>query len=80
MSCATGGPTAWRAADAIAARLTKRAVLTGRLAVIYKELVCKSASWVVANPTLGLLTRLPTRRRRVTRQPPAAGSTSQAAT
>jgi NADH:ubiquinone reductase (H+-translocating) len=37
------------------------AVLTGRLAAVYKELVCKGAAWGVANPTLGL----PTRRRRV---------------
>ncbi|CAM5227332.1 oxidoreductase [Streptomyces badius] len=96
MSCASGVPTAWQAADAIAARLTgsklptisaryfnqcislgrkegliqyvtadDRAVsaaLTGRLAALYKELVCKGAAWGVANPTMGL----PTRRRRVT--------------
>jgi NADH dehydrogenase FAD-containing subunit len=95
MSCASGTPMAWQAADAIAARLTGRklpnaplryfnqcislgrkegviqyvtaddravpAVLTGRLAAVYKELVCKGAAWSVANPTLGL----PTRRRRV---------------
>ncbi|WP_424536390.1 NAD(P)/FAD-dependent oxidoreductase [Sphaerisporangium viridialbum] len=104
MSCASGIPTAWQAADAIAARLTGgklpnapiryfnqcislgrkegliqyvtaddravRAVLTGRLAGVYKELVCKGAAWSVANPTLGL----PTRRRRVTRERAAAGS------
>ncbi|MFI6785938.1 NAD(P)/FAD-dependent oxidoreductase [Nonomuraea sp. NPDC050383] len=104
MSCASGGPTAWQAADAIAARLTGgklpnvsiryvnqcislgrkegliqyvtaddravRAVLTGRLAAVYKELVCKGAAWSVANPTLGL----PARRRRVTRKPAAAGA------
>lgn len=35
--------------------------LTGRLAAVYKELVCKGAAWAVANPTLGL----PTRRRAV---------------
>ncbi|MER6827747.1 FAD-dependent oxidoreductase [Streptosporangium sp. NPDC000563] len=98
MSCASGGPTAWQAADAIAARLTGgrlpntpiryvnqcvslgrwegliqyvtaddravRAVLTGRLAAVYKELVCRGAVWSVANPTLGL----PVRRRRVTRE------------
>ena len=98
MSCASGIPTAWQAADAIAARLTggklpntplryfnqcislgrkegliqyvtadDRAVpaaLTGRLAALYKELVCKGAAWGVANPTLGL----PTRRRRVVRE------------
>ncbi|MGC1212469.1 MAG: FAD-dependent oxidoreductase, partial [Micromonospora sp.] len=88
MSCASGTPMAWQAADAIAARLTggklpnaplryfnqcislgrkegliqyvtadDRAVpaaLTGRLAAVYKELVCKGAAWGVANPTLGL--------------------------
>ncbi|MET7460221.1 FAD-dependent oxidoreductase [Nonomuraea sp. NPDC005501] len=104
MSCASGGPTAWQAADAIAARLTGgklpnvpiryvnqcislgrkegliqyvtaddravQAVLTGRLAAVYKELVCKGAAWSVTNPTLGL----PTRRRRVTRKPAAAGA------
>ncbi|MEU8148732.1 FAD-dependent oxidoreductase [Nonomuraea sp. NPDC048901] len=98
MSCASGIPTAWLAADAIAARLSgrkvpnktigyfnlcvslgrkegliqyvtaddraKQAVLTGRLAAAYKELVCKSAAWSVANPTLGL----PTRPNRVTRE------------
>ncbi|MFF3030339.1 NAD(P)/FAD-dependent oxidoreductase [Streptomyces rubiginosohelvolus] len=96
MSCASGVPTAWQAADAIAARLTDSklptisaryfnqcislgrkegliqyvtaddravsAALTGRLAALYKELVCKGAAWGVANPTMGL----PTRRRRVT--------------
>ncbi|MFG1880126.1 NAD(P)/FAD-dependent oxidoreductase [Sphaerisporangium sp. NPDC049003] len=104
MSCASGVPTAWQAADAIVARLTGgklpnvpirylnqcislgrkegliqyvtaddravRAVLTGRLAAVYKELVCKGAAWGVANPTLGL----PSRRRRVTRERTAAGS------
>ncbi|MGP3961971.1 NAD(P)/FAD-dependent oxidoreductase [Nonomuraea sp. 3N208] len=45
-------------------------VLTGRLAAVYKELVCKGAAWGVANPTLGL----PTRRRRVTREQAAAGA------
>ncbi|MFE7003168.1 NAD(P)/FAD-dependent oxidoreductase [Streptomyces griseus] len=107
MSCASGVPTAWQAADAIAARLTggklpttapryfnqcvslgrkegliqyvtadDRAVsaaLTGRVAAIYKELVCKGAAWGVANPTMGL----PTRRRRVTAQ--RAGATAPAA-
>ncbi len=96
MSCASGTPTAWQAADSIAARLTggklpnaplryfnqcislgrkegliqyvtadDRAVptvLTGRIAAVYKELICKGAAWGVANPMLGL----PTRRRRVT--------------
>ncbi|MDX2708494.1 FAD-dependent oxidoreductase, partial [Streptomyces sp. PA03-6a] len=91
MSCASGIPTAWQAADAIAARLTggklpnaplryfnqcislgrkegliqyvtadDRAVsaaLTGRLAALYKELICKGAAWGVANPTMGLPTR-----------------------
>ena len=104
MSCASGTPTAWQAADAIAARLTGgklpnapiryfnqcislgrkegliqyvtaddravQAVLTGRLAAVYKELVCKGAAWGVANPTLGL----PARRRRVTQERAAAGS------
>ncbi|MEU7938205.1 NAD(P)/FAD-dependent oxidoreductase [Microbispora bryophytorum] len=108
MSCASGTPAAWQAADAIAARLTGgklpnapiryfnqcislgrkegliqyvtaddravRAVLTGWPAAVYKELVCKGAAWGVANPTLGL----PTRRRRVTRQPAAADSAVKA--
>ena len=103
MSCASGVPTAWQAADTIAARLTGgklpnapiryvnqcislgrkegliqyvtaddravRAALTGRLAALYKELVCKGAAWGVANPMLGL----PTRRRRITRERAAAG-------
>ncbi|GLW09361.1 oxidoreductase [Microtetraspora sp. NBRC 13810] len=46
-----------------------QAVLTGRLAAVYKELVCKGAAWGVANPTL----RLPTRRRRVTWEPAVSG-------
>ncbi|MCP9963371.1 FAD-dependent oxidoreductase [Streptomyces somaliensis] len=108
MSCASGVPTAWQAADAIAARLTGRKVpgrsiryynqcvslgraegliqyvtaddravetaLTGRLAALYKELVCRGAAWGVANPTLGL----PVRRHRVVREAartvPAAGA------
>ncbi|MFK3984355.1 NAD(P)/FAD-dependent oxidoreductase [Micromonospora sp. NPDC050397] len=95
MSCASGVPMAWQAADSITARLTggklpnaplryfnqcislgrkegliqyvtadDRAVpaaLTGRLAAVYKELVCQGAAWGVAHPMLGL----PTRRRRV---------------
>lgn len=103
MSCATGSPSAWQAADAIAARLTGgklpnvplryfnqcislgrkegliqyvtaddravRAALTGRLAAVYKELICKGAAWGVANPTL-----MPTRRRRVVREQAQAGS------
>ncbi|WP_031509629.1 NAD(P)/FAD-dependent oxidoreductase [Streptomyces megasporus] len=98
MSCASGIPAAWQAADAIAARLTGgklpntpiryvnqcvslgrgegliqyvtaddravNAALTGRLAALYKEVVCKGAAWGVANPTLGL----PVRRRRVVRE------------
>ncbi|MFF6996221.1 NAD(P)/FAD-dependent oxidoreductase [Streptomyces sp. NPDC008313] len=104
MSCASGIPTAWQAADAIAARLTGgkapnvplryfnqcislgrregliqyvtaddravRAALTGRLAALYKELVCKGAAWGVANPTI-----VPARRRRMVRQ---AGSAVEA--
>lgn len=109
MSCASGVPTAWQAADAIAARLTgaelptisaryfnqcvslgrkegliqyvtadDRAVsaaLTGRVAALYKELVCKGAAWGVANPTMGL----PTRRRRVTADRTRATATAPAA-
>ncbi|MFJ7337520.1 NAD(P)/FAD-dependent oxidoreductase [Streptomyces sp. NPDC101116] len=97
MSCASGVPTAWQAADAVAARLTggkvptvpvryfnqcislgrkdgliqyvtaddraKSAALTGRIAALYKEIICKGAAWGVAHPTL-----LPVRRRRVVRQ------------
>jgi NADH dehydrogenase FAD-containing subunit len=106
MSCASGVPMAWQAADAIAARLAgtkvphisiryyqqcvslgrkegviqfvtaddraKDSALTGRLAALYKELICKGAAWGVANPTAGL----PTRRRHVTRQ--ATGSRAHA--
>lgn len=98
MSCASGVPMAWQAADAIAARLTDTKVpivtiryfqqcislgrkegliqfvtaddrardsaLTGRVAALYKELICKGAAWGVANPTAGI----PSRRRRVVRQ------------
>ncbi|MFC8370987.1 NAD(P)/FAD-dependent oxidoreductase [Streptomyces sp. NPDC057238] len=101
MSCASGVPTAWQAADTIAARLTggklpntpmryfnqcislgrkegliqyvtadDRSVdvaLTGRLAALYKELVCKGAAWGVANPTLGV----PSRRRALVHEPAA---------
>ncbi|MGW6027764.1 NAD(P)/FAD-dependent oxidoreductase [Streptomyces sp. NPDC055099] len=108
MSCATGTPMAWQAADAIAARLTGQkvpktpmryfnqcislgrkegliqyvtaddrsvnAALTGRLAALYKELICKGAAWGVANPLLGM----PARRRPVT-QPPTSRPTSPAA-
>lgn len=49
-----------------------RAALTGRLAAVYKELVCRGAAWAVANPTLGI----PSRRRRVVR----AGQQAQEAT
>jgi NADH dehydrogenase FAD-containing subunit len=102
MSCASGTPMAWQAADAIAASLTggklptahlryfnqcislgrkegliqyvtaddvaKQAVLTGRLAAAYKEVICKGAAWGVANPTLGV----PTRPRRIARDTVAA--------
>ncbi|MFE5212815.1 NAD(P)/FAD-dependent oxidoreductase [Streptomyces sp. NPDC056600] len=95
MSCASGVPTAWQAADSIAARLTggklpktalryfnqcvslgrkegliqyvtaddraKDSALTGRIAAVYKEIVCKGAAWGVANPTLGM----PGRRRHI---------------
>lgn len=108
MSCASGTPAAWQAADTIAARLTGgklpntplryfnqcislgrkegviqyvtaddrsvRAALTGRLAAVYKELVCKGAAWGVANPTLGV----PSRRRRVVREGAREGSTVNA--
>ncbi|MBA4861013.1 FAD-dependent oxidoreductase [Streptomyces sp. PSKA54] len=108
MSCASGGFTAWQAAEAIAARLTGgklpnvpiryfnqcislgrregliqyvtaddravRAALTGRIAAVYKELVCKGAAWSVANPTFGM----PTRRRRVVREPARPGSAVKA--
>ncbi|WP_406509410.1 NAD(P)/FAD-dependent oxidoreductase [Streptomyces sp. NBC_00212] len=103
MSCASGTPMAWQAADAIAARLTGgrlpnvplryfnqcislgrkegliqyvtaddravRAALTGRIAALYKELVCKGAAWGVANPLLGMPAR---RRRVVVREPVGA--------
>ncbi|CCH20586.1 NAD(P)/FAD-dependent oxidoreductase [Micromonospora lupini] len=96
MSCASGTPMAWQAADAIAARLTGRtripkaplryfnqcislgrrdgiiqyvtaddrakpALLTGRMAARYKEVVCKGAAWSVSHPIF-----YPVRRRRVT--------------
>ncbi|CAL9523572.1 NADH dehydrogenase-like protein YjlD [Streptomyces sp. enrichment culture] len=109
MSCASGTPTAWQAADAIAARLTGgklpnvplryfnqcislgrrdgliqyvtaddravRAALTGRLAAVYKELVCKGVVWGVANPLLGL----PVRPRRVVREPARTAAAAEAA-
>ncbi|MGW5093756.1 NAD(P)/FAD-dependent oxidoreductase [Streptomyces nodosus] len=105
MSCASGIPTAWQAADSIAARLTggklpkvplryfnqcislgrregliqyvtadDRAVgaaLTGRLAAVYKELICKGAAWGVAHPMLGM----PARRRSVVRERARVGAT-----
>lgn len=104
MSCASGTPMAWQAADSLAARLTGgklpktplryfnqcislgrkegliqyvtaddravKAALTGRLAAVYKELICKSAAWAVANPTLAM----PTRARRVVRAQPEVGT------
>ncbi|WP_055591066.1 NAD(P)/FAD-dependent oxidoreductase [Streptacidiphilus griseoplanus] len=104
MSCASGVPTAWQAADALAARLTGgklpkvplryvnqcislgrrqgliqyvtaddravRAVLTGRIAARYKELVCQGAAWSIAHPTLGM----PARRRRVLREQARGGA------
>lgn len=108
MSCASGTPMAWQAADAIAARLTggklpnaplryfnqcislgrkegliqyvtaddraRRAALTGRIAAVYKEVVCKGAAWGVANPTFGL----PVRRRRITPDRAAKASAARA--
>ncbi|MFE6159051.1 NAD(P)/FAD-dependent oxidoreductase [Streptomyces sp. NPDC056486] len=47
-----------------------RAALTGRLAAVYKELICKGAAWAVANPTLGM----PTRPRRIVREQSRAAS------
>ena len=47
-----------------------RTALTGRLAAVYKELVCNGAAWGVTNPTLGM----PTRRRRVAQDRARAGS------
>ncbi|MCX4972821.1 NAD(P)/FAD-dependent oxidoreductase [Streptomyces sp. NBC_00620] len=107
MSCASGVPTAWQAADAITGRLTGgklpnvpiryynqcislgrkegliqyvtaddravRAALTGRVAAVYKELICKGAAWGVANPKV-----IPTRRRPVVRELARAGSTAGA--
>jgi NADH dehydrogenase FAD-containing subunit len=95
MSCASGQPMAWQAADSIAARLTGgklphaplayfnqcislgrkdgliqyvttddrsvNAALTGRVAAVYKEAICKGAAWAVSNPMFGL----PARRRHV---------------
>ncbi len=109
MSCASGVPMAWLAADSIAARLTggklpKNTVryfqqcislgrregliqfvtaddqaveraLTGRLAARYKELICKSAAWGIANPPMGM----PVRRRRVVQQEPVRPARTEAA-
>lgn len=108
MSCASGIPTAWQAADAISARLTggsvpnvpiryfnqcislgrkngliqyvtaddrsKRAALTGRIAALYKELICQGAAWSVAHPLLGM----PTRRRHVVPEQARAVSPAEA--
>ncbi|MEU1364964.1 FAD-dependent oxidoreductase [Streptomyces sp. NPDC005803] len=113
MSCASGVPTAWQAADAVAARLTGtkppktplryfnqcvslgrregliqyvtaddravRAALTGRLAAVYKELVCKGAAWGVAHPTLGMPARRRPVVRREPRPAPVAGAPAPAA-
>ncbi|NWF27178.1 FAD-dependent oxidoreductase [Streptomyces sp. PKU-EA00015] len=109
MSCASGVPMAWQAADAIAARLAgtkvphvsiryfqqcislgrkegvvqfvtaddraKDSALTGRVAALYKELICKGAAWGVANPTVGM----PSRRRRVVRQDARSRAQAEAA-
>lgn len=109
MSCASGGFTAWQAADAIVARLTGgelpkvplryfnqcvslgrregliqyvtgddrpvRAVLTGRIAAFYKELICKGAAWNVGNPGMGT----PLRRRRTVAPQDAALAAAEAA-
>ncbi|WEH12570.1 FAD-dependent oxidoreductase [Streptomyces sp. VNUA24] len=103
MSCASGVPSAWLAADTVAARLTGAKppkisiryfqqcislgrkegliqfvtaddrtlpkALTGRLAALYKEIICKGAAWGVAHPTVGM----PVRRRRTVRSADQAG-------
>lgn len=110
MSCASGVPTAWQAADAIAARLTGAKLpkipiryvqqcislgrkegliqfvtaddqtvpkaLTGRLAALYKEIICKGAAWTVAHPTVGM----PVRRRRTVQPTVRAGQKGQTRT
>ncbi|MET9695327.1 FAD-dependent oxidoreductase [Streptomyces sp. NPDC006529] len=48
--------------------------LTGRVAALYKELVCKGAAWGVAHPTLGM----PVRRRRIVRQETRSRARAQA--
>ncbi|MFJ5059650.1 NAD(P)/FAD-dependent oxidoreductase [Streptomyces nigra] len=109
MSCASGGFTAWQAADVIVARLTGgklpkvplryfnqcvslgrrqgliqyvtgddrpvRAVLTGRIAAFYKELICKGAAWNVGNPGMGM----PLRPRRTVAPQDAAVTAAEAA-
>ncbi|MFE7764387.1 NAD(P)/FAD-dependent oxidoreductase [Streptomyces sp. NPDC057438] len=104
MSCASGVPSAWLAADTITARLTgtelpKNSIryfqqcislgrkegliqfvtaddqtlpqaLTGRLAALYKEIICKGAAWTVAHPTMGI----PVRRRRAVQPTDQAGA------
>ncbi|MBP5889076.1 NAD(P)/FAD-dependent oxidoreductase [Streptomyces scabiei] len=104
MSCASGVPGAWLAADTVAARLTGAKppensiryfqqcislgrkegliqfvtaddrtlpkALTGRLAALYKEIICKGAAWAVAHPTVGM----PVRRRRTVRPADQAGA------
>lgn len=52
-----------------------RTALTGRLAAVYKELICKGAAWGVANPTIGM----PTRPRHVVREQPQANSPAEVA-
>ncbi|MGW1267788.1 NAD(P)/FAD-dependent oxidoreductase [Streptomyces sp. NPDC002491] len=113
MSCASGVPMAWQAADAVAARLTGgklpdtplryfnqcislgrkegliqyvtgddravRAALTGRVAAVYKELVCKGAAWGVAHPLLGLSRRRPVVRERAQTAPANRGDSTEAA-
>ena len=57
MSCASGIPMAWQAADDQA----KPSLITGRLAARYKEIVCRGAAWSISHPTM----MIPTRRRRI---------------
>ncbi|MFF9773676.1 NAD(P)/FAD-dependent oxidoreductase [Streptomyces sp. NPDC013978] len=110
MSCASGVPTSWQAADTIAARLTGGKLpkiearyyqqcislgrkegliqfvtaddqalpkaLTGSIAALYKEIICKGAAWAVAHPTVGM----PVRRRRTTQPAPAGKATRTDAT
>jgi NADH dehydrogenase FAD-containing subunit len=103
MSCASGFPMAWQAADSVAARLTggnlpnmplrylqqcvslgrqdaiiqmvtaddraKPTAQGGRLAAVYKELICRGAAYAAAHPL-----PYPVRRRRVTTTAPATVS------